>query len=97
MQQNVSDCEFKTGGCDDPRCKRGFCLLEQEERAAVAAQATAQRERVAKRAEEIAIRHLKAKGNDNPSVSDIQRVATRETIVAMAAQQLADEDALPLP
>jgi len=28
----IPNCEYKDSGCDDPRCKRTFCVLGAEER-----------------------------------------------------------------
>jgi len=25
----IPNCDFKVDGCDDPKCRRGFCILEE--------------------------------------------------------------------
>ena len=96
----IAHCEFKDGGCDDPRCKRTFCALAAEELEQERALAAAEAEEVRQEAEEMvarafSLRHHKATDAEvlkairrNPEILEMARVRLRERKAALAGIKL---------
>src|SRR6185437_14650114 len=49
----IAHCDYQDGGCDDPRCKIGACILAIEERQAIAGAAAARSAKVQEIAAEV--------------------------------------------
>jgi hypothetical protein len=57
----IAHCEFKEDGCNDPRCKVGSCILQNEENARASRKVASEAEEIRKEAEKLAIEILERK------------------------------------
>jgi hypothetical protein len=90
----IANCEFQDNGCDDPRCKKTFCVLQKEEDDRLAANAAREEARVRQRALDIAKRILEQKGDSKPYQGQAEKLAEQARVIELARKQLADEDAV---
>jgi hypothetical protein len=90
----IAFCEFQDAGCDDPRCKVSFCVLQKEYDGNLAALEAGEVERIRKKAEIIAKGVLKSRGVRKPTWEQIRDLARKPQLFALAKKQLAEEDAL---
>lgn len=86
----ISDCAFKEGGCDDPRCKRGLCILERDREARVVAREGAAAATIRTEAEAVIIDRFYIQGRKKPSPEQIARLSDRPEVVEEAKRRIAE-------
>jgi hypothetical protein len=88
-------CDIRNATCEDPRCKRGACVIEIEERQETARQAKAEAETFRRQVEEVARDILRMKGVRHPTLRQIKQAAENPKVIAETRRRLAVNLTLP--
>jgi hypothetical protein len=86
----ISDCVFKGSGCDDPRCKRGLCILEREQGDRVLTREEAKAEEIRKEAKAVIVGMFYIKGHKKPTTDQIKGLLDNPGIVEEAKRRITE-------
>jgi len=90
----VSECDYAEHGCDAPRCKKGFCVIEHEDQARKSALEASETDAVRKEAVAVIGDLFRLKRRGRPTDGQITKLLANPKVIAAAKQRLADERAL---
>lgn len=89
--RRILDCDFKEGGCDDPHCKRGLCVLERDERERSRARAGAEAREFDEEKVAFILAAFEAQRREKPTDAQIRRLLNHPKVVAAAQQRIAGQ------
>jgi hypothetical protein len=91
----IPNCEYQDGGCDDPRCKIGLCILESEEIERRVASDKAEAEAVRLEIEAVIASLFSVRKVGKPTDAQLTRLRSDPRIIAEAKRRIAENAKLP--